>query len=107
MPDAPQKLIVTFRVEPGCLGPEGCKHVDAFCRTALQELNKVHNRFIQWDVVPRHDKTTPEMDYSIQGKRLTRAQAERYLSLFGQEIESFENLIFDALPTLIDDFFGR
>lgn len=107
MPDAPKKLTVTFRVEPGCLGPEGSKHVAPFCQAALLELGKVHDHFIDWEVVPRLDKATPEMDYSIQGKRLTREQASRYLTLFDQDIDAFEAVIFDALPVLIDDFFGR
>ncbi|MFT6898769.1 MAG: hypothetical protein ACJA13_003196, partial [Paraglaciecola sp.] len=33
-----KKLTVTFRVEPGCLGPDGISHIEAFCKFAKREV---------------------------------------------------------------------
>lgn len=102
-----KKITITFRIEPGCLGPEGASHVDRFCQQAQQKLQAIFPAFINWQVVPRHDKTLPELDYGVTGRPLTRDQAGRYLSVFEQDIDQFEEHVFDELPELIDQYFGR
>lgn len=102
-----KKLTVIFRIEAGCLGPEGTSHVAKFCVQARAKLQGLHGNFIDWDVVPRNDKNLPEIDYAVGGKQLNRAQATRLLDLFGQEIDNFEMTVFDELPEMIDQYFGR
>lgn len=102
-----KKLTVLFRVEPGCLGPKGVQHVDPFCASTQQLLQQQAAQFIRWQVLPRHDKTLPEMDYAINGKGLNRDLAARYLAHFGLGIDDFEMQAFDQLPEMIDQFFGR
>ncbi len=102
-----QKITVTFRIEPGCLGPQGVTHVDRFCTLARAQLQAENPPFINWEVVPRHDKTLPEMDFSINGKALSREFAVRYMDHFGVVLDEFEMNIFNELPDMIDQFFGR
>lgn len=102
-----KKITVIFRVEAGCLGPQGLSHVDKFCSEAVQKFRSDFPPYINWQIVPRHDKTLPELEYSIAGRPLSREHAERYLALFKQDIEDFEMQVFDELPELIDLFFGR
>lgn len=102
-----KKITVIFRIEPGCLGPEGLTHVDKFCVQARALLQGKHQTFIKWEVVPRHDKTLPEMGFAINGKLLTRDFAARYMDHFGVALDNFEMEVFDELPEMIDQFFGR
>jgi len=102
-----KKLTVIFRIEPGCLGPEGLSHVDKFCVQAGLKLQSSAPAYIAWQVEPRHDKTLPEIDYAILGRALSRDHAKRYLSHFDQEIDQFEMTAFDELPVIIDQYFGR
>ena len=52
------QLTVIYRVEPGCLGPEGATHIEGFCQFA-QPLVAAHTpAFMQWQLQPRFDKKT-------------------------------------------------
>jgi len=102
-----KKLTVIFRIEPGCLGPEGPSHVDKFCAKAAIQMQSTAPEFLSWQIEPRHDKTLPEIDYAISGRALSREHAKRYLSHFDQEIDQFEMAAFDKLPEIIDQYFGR
>ncbi|MDO6514418.1 hypothetical protein [Neptuniibacter sp. 2_MG-2023] len=100
-------LTVNFRIEAGCLGPEGPAHIDQFCILAHKRLQALHSDFIDWNLTPRSDKTLPEIDYAISGKMLSRAQAARYFTIFDQHIEDFEAAVFEQLPIIIDQYFSR
>ncbi len=102
-----KKITVIFRIEPGCLGPQGHEHVDKFCNDANKKLSQLHPAFISWQVVPRHDKTLPELDYAMRQRPLPRELATRYLAHFDMEIDKFEMSVFDDLPEMIDQYFGR
>lgn len=102
-----KKITVIFRVEAGCLGPEGASHVDQFCSKALQSFCRINSGFMNWQVVPRNDKTLPELDYSIGNRPLAREHASKYLQHFNIEIDKFEMDLFDQLPEMIDQYFGR
>jgi hypothetical protein len=102
-----KKLSVTYRVEPGCLGPEGASHVVKFCGFAHAELQSLDSDTIVLNIVPRADKMLPEMEYSIVGKKINYAQAEQYLAAFGQSLDDFECQLSDRLANLIDDFMGH
>lgn len=102
-----QKLSVTYRVESGCLGPQGESLVSDFCIFAQSKLQSLDSDYVTWNVMPRSDKTLPEMQYSIVGKRMTHAQAEKYLKVFGKNLDEFECHMSDKLANLIDEFMSR
>ncbi|MCC2618055.1 hypothetical protein LJ739_17505 [Aestuariibacter halophilus] len=102
-----KKLTVTFRVEPGCLGPDGKDHIEAFCRYAKNAVAPLHNEFVRWVITPRYDKSLPETEYKTNGKRLSAEQAAQYLGIFEQSLSEFEEHLEEQLSELIDDFHGR
>jgi hypothetical protein len=98
------KLTVLFRVESGCLGPQGKDHVVMFCRVAQQEFQSLESGVIHWDIVPRSDKSLPEMQFSLAGKKISYAQAEQYLALFDKVLDEIEDDFDDKLAALIVKF---
>ena len=105
--DNNKKLSVVFRVEPGSLGPDGMDHVEAYCTLAQQELGVRLEHFVRWQFVPRYDKSKPEIEYGVGNKKITDAQAGKYLSLFEQDKEDFETDLVVGVAHLINVFFGR
>lgn len=99
-----QKLTVTYRVEPGCLGPTGADLIEAFCQYAQSQLQTLDADYINWSIIPRFDKTLPEMSYQVLGKRTTHQQAEKYLSVFGKSLDELEAHLTDKLAELIGSF---
>lgn len=102
-----KKLTVMFRVEPGCLGPDGKDHIEGFCKYAKKEVVGLHSDFIRWVITPRWDKSLPESEYKTNNKRLDHDKAEKYLSVFGQELDDFEEALQDKLAEMIDEYLGR
>jgi len=98
------KLSVTFRVEPGCLGPQGSSHIAQFCDEAQQEFQSLDADLIIWDVVPRSDKSLPEIQFALAGKRISSSQAEQYLALFDKVLDEAESEFDDRLEALIVKF---
>jgi hypothetical protein len=101
-----EKLSVTYRVEPGCLGPEGINHIAKFCDFSQVQLQTLDADYVIWNIVPRTDKSLPEMDYCVVGKKISFSQAEKYLALLDQSLEDFEGRLSDRLASLIDEFMG-
>lgn len=102
-----KKLTVTFRVEPGCLGPDGVEHIEGFCKFAKKSVAPLHGDFIRWVIVPRYDKTLPETEYKTNNKRLDHDKAAKYLRLFDQDLDDFEEHFQDTLSELIESYHGR
>ena len=102
-----KKLSVTYRVESGCLGPEGEKHIDDFCRFAQSKLQEQDSDYIIWNIVPREDKALPEMQYNVVGKKMNDSQTEKYLALFDKNLNQFECHLSDNLTLIINEFMGR
>lgn len=102
-----KKLTVVVRVEPGCLGPQGVDLIEEFCNFAQIEVEPVDANFVHWEIIPRHDKTLPEMSYSTINKKLTHDQAAKYLEMFNKSLDDFENHIHDKLAYLIDHYRGH
>lgn len=102
-----KKLIVVLRIEPGCLGPSGKDRIDDFCRFAQEKAQSLNSHFLYWEIVPRHDKALPEMQYRIVDKTLSREQAAKYLEMFEADIDEFESDLQDRLGMLIDQFLGQ
>ncbi|ARD22406.1 MULTISPECIES: hypothetical protein [Shewanella] len=101
------KLIVLYRLEPGCLGPDGIEHIDTFCQLAQQTLANLDTETCQWFLEPRFDKKRDEMAYCLANKMLTRAQAAKYLHRFGQDLELVQETFEDKLTLLINQYIAR
>jgi hypothetical protein len=104
---ADKKLSVTYRIEPGCLGPEGDTHVVAFCDVAQKAFEGVNANYINWCIEPRDDKSLPEMEYSTMGKKMSDSQADKYLTLFDQGLDAFEMALGKKMAALINEFMGH
>lgn len=104
---AEKKLTVEFRVEPGCLGPDGLDYVDDFCIYAQKEIEPVDADFIHWDIAPRFDKATPETQYKINNKKLSYDKAAKYLEIFDKDMNEFEGRLYENFALLIEQYFGR
>lgn len=102
-----KKLSVLFRVEPGCLGPNGKDFVDEFCQFAQKGVAKIDADFVHWDIVPRHDKRLPELEYKIRNKNLSHDKAAKYLELFDKCLDDFEQHLNDKLGLLIEIYLAR
>ncbi len=102
-----KKLCVIYRVEPGCLGPEGKNHISKFCSFAQSELRSLDSEYVVWHIIPREDKALPEMQYNFVGKLITHSQAEKYLALFDKKLDEFEGHLCEKLATLINEFMGH
>lgn len=102
-----KKLSVIYRIEPGCLGPKGNSVVSDFCDFAQAEFLTFSSDYINLSIVPRNDKTLPEMEYCAIGKRLTNSQADKYLSKFGKSLDDFEFELSDKMAAVINQYMGR
>lgn len=106
LPDE-KKLTVIFRIEPGCLGPEGENHIEEFCRFAQKEVEVIDADFVCWVLTPRSDKTLPEMQYQVNSKILSHDQAGRYLEVFNKSLDQFEEHLHESVTYLIDQYMGQ
>lgn len=102
-----KKLSVIYRVEAGCLGPQGTSHISAFCNFAQTELQPLASDCITWDIIPRHDKALAEMQYILAGKNISDSQAKRYLALFDKNLDEIEDTLGDTLGTLINTYMNQ
>jgi hypothetical protein len=102
--DVDKKLAVTYRVEAGCLGPDGLNYIAAFCKFSQSELQTLDSGYVVWNIIHRADKTLPEIQYGLVGKTIDSHKAEKYLSTFGKNIDDFESQLSDNLATLISQF---
>jgi len=102
-----KKMTVIFRMEPGSLGPDGAQYVKEFCEFAQTQLRASSEYYLNWFIVPRFDKSLPEMKYQLGGKVLNKAQATKYLGMFGENYSHFEDQLEDHLEAIINQYFGR
>lgn len=99
-----KKLSVTFRVEPGCLGPQGGDLISRFCDIAQEAFKALASDYIVWNIVPRSDKTLPEAEYALMNKRISESQAQQYLAMFDMKLDELESDFDDKLEALITDY---
>lgn len=105
--DDNKKLSIIFRVEPGCLGPNGDDYIYEFCQFAQKEIEKINSDLIVWEIVPRHNKLLDEIEYKIKNKTLSKDMTERYLNLFEHTLDEIENNLDEKIGQLIDQYMGR
>jgi len=101
------KLSVVYRIEAGCLGPEGVSHISSFCAFAQKELRALNSSYVNWNIEPRSNKALPEMQYSAIGKGMSHSQADKYLAIFDKSLDEFEIDLGQQMAGLIDRFFDR
>ena len=104
---ADKKLTLLFRVEPGCLGPDGKVHIDGFCHLAQQAFASKQHPWLDIHIIPRHDKSLPETEYRFGERGLHRAKAERYMKLHGKELDQLESQLNDLISNLIEHYLRR
>lgn len=102
-----KKMTVIFRMEPGSLGPDGKIYVEEFCSFAQTQLQACAEYYLNWFIVPRFDKTLSEMKFQLGDKVLNEEQATKYLSMFGENFDHFEDELENNLEAIINQFFGR
>lgn len=100
-----KKIRLMYRVEPGCLGPEGVNHIEDFCRYANKHIKSPY--YAQFLFLPRHDKQKAERQYSVKNRNLSQAQAKVYFEHIDIEIEEFEEQLDELLSKTIDIYFKR
>lgn len=99
-----KKLTIIYLVEPGCLGPEGATLIEGFCEFAQNKMSSLDSPFVHWSVVPRYDKSLPEIQYAVTGRGLSQAQANKYLTMLDQNLDDYEGEFADKIATLIGEF---
>ena len=97
-------LTLTFRVEPGCLGPDGISQIEDFCLFAQNHLSTVNSNFLLMKIIPRHDKSMPELQYQINNKTLSQNQVTKYLELFKKDTSSIEEDFQEEIAQLIEEY---
>lgn len=102
-----QKIQVTIRVEPGSLGPDGLDHVEGFCQVAQCYFDKLYTETLQWQVIPRYDKSLPEIEYCYLNRTLNEDQANKMLSLINKDVDSMDEETMQHIANLIDKFLGH
>ncbi len=102
-----KKLALIYRVEPGCLGPNGASHIEGFCDFAQKEIEQLDAAYVLWTITPRHNKSLPEMQYSIGSRNISREQAERYAAALQKNLDEFESHLVEKLADLINAYMGQ
>lgn len=103
-PTSKMCLAILYRIEPGCLGPQGVDDVEDFAIVAQKYFNLTCVDRISWEVVPRYNKRLAEFQYSVAGKGLDREQAATLLKAYSLKLDEIEERFEDKLPELIDQF---
>ena len=99
------KLCVIYRVEPGCLGPEGLMLINEFCLFAQNNIRMNEANFIIWEIHSRSDKTLPEMEYKLNNKKLSHDKAKKYLEILDIKINELEEHFHEELSNLVEEYF--
>jgi hypothetical protein len=102
-----KKLVVLCRIEPGCLGPDGVDHINAFCQVAERTLVNLNADVCHWFLAPRFDKNVIEIQYSLAGKVLSRDKALKFIASFEQNLDEIEGRFEDKLTQLINQYIAR
>lgn len=101
------KLTITFRVEPGCLGPQGADHVNEFCKLAQHSFKTIEAELIHWDIIPRFDKSLDEIEFKLNNKLLNSSQTSKYFNLINKPQDEVEDILHNKIADLIDEYMGQ
>jgi len=97
-------LTLVYRVEPGCLGPEGISQIEDFCQFAQSNISTANHNFLSMEIIPRYDKSISELQYQVNNKTLSQDQVVKYLSIFKQDISSIEDDFHEEIANLIEKY---
>ena len=100
-----KKIHLMYRVEPGCLGPDGVNHIEDFCHFANKHIKSPY--YSQFVFLPRYDKQKSERQYSVNSRNLSQVQAKAYLNHFEIHIDHFEEQLDELIAKSIDLYFKR
>ncbi len=99
------RLHILYRVEPGCLGPEGARYIDDYCVYANQHIPALP--YATFEFVPRNDKSLPEWEFSLNKKSLSDSHVTKYLNLLNTDVDTLDDYVCEHLANTIDTFLGR
>ncbi|WP_100657700.1 hypothetical protein [Alteromonas flava] len=102
-----KKLTVLFRVEPGCLGPQGADHVEDFCVYVRTQLKTFESGIVRWVIKPRYDKSLPEIEYSLQQQPADELAVKAFFAEVGKSMQDFEEALEEKLAESVEEFFER
>lgn len=97
-------LTLIYRVEPGCLGPEGIKYVEDFCNYSNGTMALLGQGVIQFFFTPRYDKSRPEIEYRLLSKAVKQEQLETYFLRLGATQDEFEGTLGEKIAEMIEQF---
>ena len=101
------RLTIVFRVEPGCLGPDGKQYIDEFCALVQRAFAQKTVGSVSWEIIPRYDKQLPETEYRLGERGFSRDKAQRFLAACGKDLDTLENKLNLALPRMIEQYLAR
>ncbi|WP_100644607.1 hypothetical protein [Alteromonas facilis] len=102
-----KKMSILIRLEPGCLGPDGKNHIEAFCIHAKSELKSFHGGIIRWSIKPRYDKSLPEIEYQLDKEIALPQRVRSFFAEFNIAFDDFEEALDERLAELIERYFER
>jgi hypothetical protein len=102
-----EKLLLTYRVEPSCLGPDGISRIKDFCIYVKAAFVNHHSNYLIYQFIPGYGKNLAEMKLFINHKRLSEAKSSQYMSFFTKLSRALERICKINSLFLIDSFFGR
>mgnify|MGYP000403610622 CR=1 FL=1 len=100
-------LTILIRVEPGSLGPDGLDHIESFCQFCQKVFSKTTSKNLDWQIIPRYDKTLPEMSVLLNNKHLNIDKAEQLLALYQLSFDELEENSMERISNLIDRYLGH
>ncbi|WP_454010219.1 hypothetical protein [Aeromonas sp. Marseille-Q7275] len=100
----PKRVTIQIRIEPGCLGPDGKRHIDTFCTAASRIFAAIEPERVNWVLLPRHDKQLPEQAYFIDGRTLSEAQAGLLLQRMGLTLATLQEHSDAVLAQLVERY---
>ena len=101
------RLTIVFRLEPGCLGPDGKQYIEEFCVLVQHAFAKKTIGIVNWEIIPRYDKLLPETEYRLGERGFSRDKALRYLGACGKDLDTLESQLNLALPRMIEQYLAR
>ncbi|MDM5060068.1 MULTISPECIES: hypothetical protein [Aeromonas] len=100
----PKRLTIQIRIEPGCLGPDGKRHIDTFCAAAGRIFAAIEPERVSWVLLPRHDKQLPEQEFFIEGRKLSEEQASLLLQRMGLTLVTLQEHSDAVLAQLVERY---
>ncbi len=101
------QLEAVYRLEPGCLGPDGAQYIEEFCQFAQPLVSAHAPAFMRWVLTPRFDKSLPELQFRLGSRNLSEDQADRLCSTYQTDTDTLVEELNHHLMLLIDQYFGR